>query len=440
MKPPPTKYARSGDAMIAYQVTGGGPIDLYATGGPASHLDLQWDDPLTARTFERFGSFARLIRFDRRGTGLSDPATSAPTLEQQVDDMRAVMEDAGAERAALFGGTDAGLTAMYAATHPDRVTSVVLNGVAVSPGAYLTAERRADLLDIIENGWGEGRLLPVYAPSRVGDRQFEEWWARYERACANPSMARKITELNMQVDLRGVLPSIQAPTLVIHRRDNTLVPIELGREAADLIPNARFLEVPGTDAYAWDDPEGPAIDAIEEFLTGRRRSLETDRVLATVLFTDICGSTDRAAEVGDRAWHAVLDRHNAIVREQLTRWRGREIKTMGDGFVATFDGPGRAVRCAGAIVEGVRPLDLEIRAGLHTGECELFDSDVGGIAVHIAARVMALAGHSEVLASSTVKELTVGSDLHFDDRGPYDLRGVPGEWRVFALERAPDRA
>lgn len=433
MRRPPTKFARSGDAMIAYQVMGEGPIDLIAVGGPASHLDLQWEEPLTARTFERYASFSRLVRFDRRGTGLSDPVDSPPTLEQQMDDMQAVMEAIGTERAALVGGTDAGLTAMYAATHPDQVTSLVLNGVAVSATPYMTPARIEELLDIIENAWGEGRLISMFAPSRVGDPQFEEWWARYERGSVTPSMARRIIAMEMEVDLRGVLPAIQAPTLVLHRRDNQLVPVELGREAASLIPGARFMEIPGTDAYGWDDPDGPGSDAIEEFLTGRRSAPASERVLATVLFTDICGSTDRAAEAGDRAWRGLLDQHNALVREQLARWRGREIKTLGDGFVATFDGPARAVRCADAIVESVRALGLDVRAGLHTGECEFFDSDVRGIAVHIGARVGAMADAGEVLVSSTVRELTVGSDLRFEDRGPHELRGVPGEWRLFAL-------
>jgi class 3 adenylate cyclase len=434
VKRPPTKYAHSGDAMIAYQVMGDGPIDLIANGGPASHLDLQWEEPLTARTFERYASFSRLIRFDRRGTGLSDPVHSPPTLEQQMDDMRAVKEAVGAERVALLGGTDAGLTAMYAATYPDEVTSLVLAGVSPSPAPWLTPERIEELLDIIENAWGEGRLLAMFAPSMIGDRHFEDWWARYERASVTPSMARKLIELNLHVDLRSVLPTIQAPTLVTHRTDSQLVPVEHGREVAKMIPNARFAEFPGTDAYGWHDPDGPANDAIEEFLTGRRLAGRSDRVLATVLFTDICGSTDKASEVGDRAWRALLDQHNALIREQLGRWRGREIKTLGDGFVATFDGPARAVRCAHAIVEGVRGLGLEVRAGLHTGEVEMLESDVGGIAVHIGARVNAVADAGEVLVSSTVKELVVGSDLRFTDRGPHDLRGVPGEWRLFSLE------
>jgi class 3 adenylate cyclase len=433
---PPTRYARSGDAMIAYQVLGEGPVDLIAVGGPASHLDLQWEEPETARTLERYASFCRLVRFDRRGTGLSDPLEGMPTLEQQMDDLRAVMDVVGLERAALFGASDIGLSAMYAATHPDEVSALVLVGASPAASLALTGGRLEQVLDIIENGWGEGRMLPIFAPSQVGDRRFEEWWARYERACTSPATARKIVQLNLETDLRGVLPAIRVPTLVLHRTGDQLIPVELGREAAALIPGARFVEIPGTDAYGWGSRDDPADDEIEEFLTGRRRPREPDRVLATVLFTDIVGSTDRAAEVGDRAWREILERHNAVVRDELERWRGREVKTVGDGFLATFDRPARAVRCAQTIVERVRALGLEVRSGLHTGECELLDGDVGGIAVHIGARVNALAEGSEVLVSSTVKDLVVGSNLRFADRGPHALRGVPGEWRLFALEGA----
>jgi class 3 adenylate cyclase len=385
---------------------------------------------------ERYASFCRLVRFDRRGTGLSDPLEGMPTLEQQMDDLRAVMDAIGLERAALFGASDIGLSAMYAATHPDEVSALVLVGASPAASLALTGGRLEQVLDIIENGWGEGRMLPIFAPSHVGDRRFEEWWARYERACTSPATARKIIQLNLETDLRGVLPAIRVPTLVLHRTGDQLIPVELGREAAALIPGARFVEIPGTDAYGWGSRDDPADDEIEEFLTGRRRPREPDRVLATVLFTDIVGSTDRAAEVGDRAWREILEQHNALVRDELERWRGREVKTVGDGFLATFDRPARAVRCAQAIVERVRALGLEVRSGLHTGECELLDGDVGGIAVHIGARVNALAEGSEVLVSSTVKDLVVGSNLRFADRGPHALRGVPGEWRLFALEGA----
>jgi class 3 adenylate cyclase len=432
MQRPPTRYARSGDARIAYQVIGSGP-DLIVVGGPSSHLDLEWDEPMTARSLERLASTFRLIRFDRRGTGLSDPVDRAPTLEQQVDDLQAVMREVGVERTALLGAIDAGLCAMYAASYPEHVTALVLVGVAVSVSSWLTEERRQFLFDLIENHWGEGMLLPVVAPTMVGNPRFQEWWSRYERASASPSMARKVFELYMQVDLSGVLPAIRVPTLVIHLTNDALVPIEEGRAAARLIPGARFVEVPGGDIYGWLDSNQPANDIIEEFLTGRKPLREAQRVLSTVMFTDIVDSTRHAAALGDLKWRQVLDQHHVMVREELERWRGHEVKTIGDGFLATFDGPGRAVSCAQSIVGRVAALGVDVRAGLHTGECELLDGDIGGLAVSIGARVGALAEPGEVLVSSTVKDLVVGADLQFAERGTFDLKGVPGEWRLYRL-------
>jgi class 3 adenylate cyclase len=433
---PKTSYARSEGARIAYQVVGEGPADLVLMGGPASHLEVQWDEPATARCLERIASFARLVRFDRRGTGLSDPTERPLTLEQQMDDLRAVMDAVGLERTALFGLTDAGLCSLFAATYPDRVTALVLYGVAPAGADAIPPELAEQFLEIIEERWGEGALLPVYAPSRVGDRQFEEWWARYERSVASPGMARKLLELSLEQDLHSVLPAIRVPTLVLHCTNDSLVAVERGRALADAIPGARFLELPGGDNYVWAG-EGAdlVIEELEEFLTGRRRPREPDRVLATVVFTDIVGSTERAAAIGDRAWHDLLDRHNALVRRELDRFRGREVKNTGDGFLATFDGPARAVRCAEAIVQGAGELGLRVRAGLHAGECELLNGDVGGIAVHIGSRVGALASADEVLVSGTVKDLVVGSGLTFADRGAHELKGVPGEWRLHSLER-----
>jgi class 3 adenylate cyclase len=435
---PTTRYARSGDASIAYQVIGEGPVDLVSVGGPASHIDLEWENPLTERALERLASFTRLVRFDRRGTGLSDPVERPPTLEQQMDDLRAVMDAVGLERTALWGSTDAGLGAMFAATYPERLTALMLWGVTARGADVITPEVTERMLEAMEH-YGEGRFLPLYAPSRVGDSNFEEWWTRYERAAASPGTARKILELILQSDITAILPTIRVPTLVLHRSGDALVPIELGRELASRIPDARFVETPGIDNYPWtgdwDSEVEPILDAVEEFLTGSRRSRESDRVLSTVLFTDIVGSTERAATLGDRRWRELLGKHDAIVRAQLERWRGREVKNVGDGFVATFDGPARAVRCADTILRAVEPVGLQVRAGLHTGECERMGSDVGGIAVHIGARVAALAEGGEVLVSRTVKELVVGSGLSFVDRGESELRGVPGEWRLFALER-----
>ena len=289
------------------------------------------------------------------------------------------------------------------------------------------------MLDAIENHWGEGTLLEIYAPSQVGNASFTAWWGRMQRSSVSPGMARQLIDMVAQTDLRSVLPTIQAPTLVTHQSGDRYIPVEIGREVASLIPGARFIEYPGEDTYAW--VAFPGIDDVEEFLTGRRGPSEIDRVLATVMFTDIVGSTNRASALGDGNWRRLLDEHNTLVRHELERWRGTEVKTIGDGFLATFDGPARAVQCAASIVDAVRVLGLEIRAGLHTGECELVGRDVAGIAVHIGARVMANAGPGEVLASSTVKDLVVGSGLRFDDRGMHTLRGVPDEWHLYALER-----
>lgn len=432
---PGTRYARSGDARIAFQVIGEGPPDVVLVRGPASHLDLEWEDPSTARSHLRYASFARLIRFDRRGTGLSDPAEQALTLDQQMDDLEAVLDAAGITRVALLAAVEPGLSAMYAATHPDRVSALVLVNVAVSGGIILDDERREVMLDLIENHWGEGRFVSMFAPGRAGDRQFLDWWTRFERSCVSPSMARKLVDLNVRSDLSGVLPAVRVPTLVLHQRDNALVPLDAGRQAAALIPGARFVEAPGTDSYNWPGPDDPETDLIEEFLTGHRPQPGLERVLATVLFTDIVASTDRAAEVGDRAWSELLERHNKLVRDRLDLFRGREVKTVGDGFLATFDGPARAVRCAQEIVDGVGELGLGVRCGLHSGECEFRDGDVSGIAVHIGSRVCALARGGEVLVSSTVKDLVVGSELSFEERGTQQLRGVPGEWRLFSVER-----
>jgi class 3 adenylate cyclase len=430
---PATKYARSGQALIAYQVVGDGPIDLVTVGGPASHLDLDWEDPSTAAAIERFASFARVIRFDRRGTGLSDSLDGPPTLDQQIDDLGAVLEAVGAERISLFGALEAGMCALYTATHPDRVNALVLANVSVAGGLVLSQERRETMLELIDNHWGEGAFLPLFAPSRTNDERFVDWWTRLERACMSPSTARQVVDLNARVDLSGVLPAIRVPTLILQLRDSPLVPAQAGREAQRLIPNSQLVEADGTDVYDWPGAEDPECDLMEEFLTGRRRAREPERVLATVMFTDIVGSTDRAARLGDRAWRAVLEDHNELVRRCLERHRGREVKNLGDGFVATFDGPTRALTCAQEVVRGVGELGIEIRCGLHTGECEVLNGELSGIAVHITQRVCELAGPREVLVSSTVKDLTVGSAMSFEDRGARQLRGVPGEWRLHSI-------
>ncbi len=429
-----TKYARSGGASIAYHSVGNGSTELFYVPGPASNVELMWDEPVTARYLRRIASFARLVLFDRRGTGLSDPVDRPPTLEQQMDDARAVVRAAGLRRPALFGVTDAGLCALYAATYPEEVSALVLWEVAAYGAEFLTEELRQTFLDALEQGWGQGSLMALYAPSGVGDLRFTEWWARYQRACVSPGMARQLIEFVTRADIRSVLPNVRVPTLVLHRTDSGVVPVALGRDVADRIPAARFVEVAGQDNYPWIGDVDSWFAQFEEFLTGARQPHTTTRVLATVLFTDIVGSTTRAAELGDRRWRELLLAHNQVIHREVHSWEGSVINTTGDGFLATFDGPARAVSCALTIVEEVRRLGLDIRAGVHTGECERLGDNVGGIAVHLGARVAALASAGEVLTSRTVKDLVVGSGLRFHDRGTHELKGIPGTWQLYAVE------
>ncbi|MDQ6836171.1 MAG: adenylate/guanylate cyclase domain-containing protein [Actinomycetota bacterium] len=432
MSAPITRYAHSGEASIAYQVLGEGPCDLVVITGPASHLEIMWEEPGTARTFRRMSELGRLIMFDRRGTGLSDATGEPPTLEQQVDDMRAVLAAVGSQRTAIIGGGDLGLSAMFAATYPDMVSSLVLSGVAADGHHWMADQAREQVLEAIEDGWGDGSLVSLYAPSQADDPDFVKWWGRMQRSALSPGTARRLMEMSLQTNLREVLGTIRVPTLVCHATGDRVVPVQYGREVAELIPGARFVEYPSEDAYGWTD--APFLAELEEFLTGRRSAPTIDRVLATVLFTDIVDSTKQLSALGDARWRDRLAEHNRVVREALRRWRGHEVKTSGDGFLATFDGPARAVSCAAEIVHRVDALGLTVRAGVHAGEAELREDDVAGIAVHIAARVMGEAGPGEVLASSTVKDLVVGSGLRFSDRGAHALRGVEDEWRLYAVE------
>jgi class 3 adenylate cyclase len=417
---------------VAFQVIGDGPLDVVSIGGPASHLDMEWEEPSVVRSFLRYAAFCRLVRFDRRGTGLSDPADGPPTLEQQVDDLKAVMAAAGVRRPALLGAVDTGLCAMYAASYPDQVSALVLINVAAAGQRLLTDDVRRALLDIVENHWGEGMMLSLYAPSRLGDAQFRQWWTRYERASTTAAMARRLVEFTAQTDLTGVLPAVRTPTLVIHQPSNPLIPTELGREVAALIPGARYVEAGGQDLFDWADPDGAVHDEIEQFLTGQRRH-EPERVLATVLFTDIVESTRQASRLGDRQWRALLDAYDRAMRHELDAFRGRQVKTTGDGTLATFDGPARAIRCAAAITSAVRGLGVTLRSGLHIGEVELrSDGDIAGIAVHIARRVEEQAQPGEVLVSRTMTDLVAGSGIGFEDRGEHELKGVPGRWQLFA--------
>jgi class 3 adenylate cyclase len=438
---PETRYARSGDLHIAYQVIGEGPLDVVAAPGWISHVECQWEQPLLAHYLRRPTSYARVLIFDKRGTGLSDRAAAVPTLDDCMDDIRAVMDAAGSERAALIGHYDSGAhCAMFAATHPARTAALII------VGGYAKGSRDDDypwgpdpaVNDVVaastRENWGHGAILPAIAPEIAGDRSFMEWWARFERLSASPGAAAALLQMTAEMDIRDILPNVQVPTLIVHSTDHAVVPVESGRYLAEHIRGARFVELPGTDALPYTPSGGDDVmDEIEEFLTGARAAPVEDRVLATVLFTDIVGSTERAADLGDAAWRELLDRHDAVIRRQLDQFHGTEVKTTGDGFLTTFDGPARAIRCPTAIREQVSGIGLEIRAGLHTGEVEPRGDDVGGIAVHIAARVAALAVAGEVLVSSTVKDLVVGSGIVFSERGTHTLKGVPDDWRLFAV-------
>jgi pimeloyl-ACP methyl ester carboxylesterase len=435
---PETRYAKSGDLSIAYAAYGEGP-DLVLAPGWISHLEVGREEPSLAHFYDRLATFRRVILFDKRGTGLSDPVPHAPTLEENVEDLRAVMDAAGSERADVAGVSEGGaMAALYAAVHPERTRSLVLYGTysrvlwAPDYPCGLRAELLDRLLEVVDARWGDGVGLSAWAPSCADDVRMRTWWARFQRTAASPGMAHSLLALYPQIDIRAVLGTIGVPTLVLHRRHDRMVNVEMGRYLADHIPGAKLVELDGADHLFWVGDAEAILDEIEEFLTGLRRGPEPDRVLATVLFTDLVGSTEHAVELGDTRWRYLLESHQAQVRRQLERFRGREVKTMGDGFLATFDGPARAVRCAQAVVDQSRGLGLETRAGLHTGECELMNDDVGGIAVHIAARVAALADAGEVLVSSTVKDLVAGSGLTFADRGVHALKGVPDKWRLFA--------
>jgi class 3 adenylate cyclase len=437
---PDTRYARSGDVHIAYQVFGAGEVDLVLVNGYLAHLDLGWEHPPTARFLEGLGAFARVINFDRRGSGLSDPVAEPPTLEERMDDVRAVMDAAVSERAALMGISE-GVTMciLFAATYPERTRALVSwGGMARSTEApdYPWASPAAALVDasveLVAPHWGQGASIEFAAPSQASDPEARAHFARLERGTASPGMLAGLVRMYLDLDVRDVVPSVHVPALVLHRRHDTLVNIGNGRWLAEHLPDARLVELEGSDHNPWYGDVDTTLGEIQEFLTGSRDAPEPDRMLATVLFTDIVDSTRMASELGDARWREVLERHQAAVRAALPRFGGREVKSTGDGFLAVFDGPARAIRCAEAIVAAPGDDGIRVRAGVHTGECEVMGDDIGGIAVHIAARVSGLAGASEVLVSRTVKDLVAGSGIAFDDRGEHTLKGVPDEWRLYA--------
>jgi class 3 adenylate cyclase len=440
---PETRYAKSGDVNIAYQVVGDGPFDLIHVPMFVSNLELQWEDPAERRYYERLASFSRLIMFDKRGTGLSDRVAVA-TLEERMDDLRAVMDAAGSQRAAVFGSSEGGaLSILFTATYPERVSALVLYGayprMAWAPDYPdgIPEEIRAITAQHFEENWGRGQEggIPVWAlaPDRADDPAWRKAHGRWERLSASPGAAVAMYQMIFQIDVRHLLSAIRVPTLVVYRTAD-IQHAAGSRYLGAHIPGAKVVEVPGNTYWPYLGDQDAILDEIEEFLTGVRPVPAPDRALATVLFTDIVSSTERAAMLGDDAWTRTLDRHDARVAREVERHRGRRINTTGDGMLATFDGPARAVRCAQAICGAVRSLGIEVRAGLHTGEIELRGADVGGIAVHIGQRVSALAGPGEVLVSSTVKDLVAGSGITFADRGSHVLKGVPDEWRVFAVK------
>jgi pimeloyl-ACP methyl ester carboxylesterase len=440
---PETRYTKSGDVNIAYQVVGDGPLDLVYVPGWISNIELMWEEPSHAQLLRRLASFSRLILFDKRGTGLSDPVPleRLPTLEQRMDDVRAVMDAAGSERAALFGSSEGGLmSVLFAATYPERTRALIALAIYAKrlwspdyPWAP-TPEARAAEIESIERNWGGEMDISELAPS--ADEAFKRRAVAYLRRSASPGAAVALLRMNSQIDVREVLPTISVPTLVLQRVGDRDVKVEEGRWIAAQVPGAKYVELPGDEHLIWAGDVDAVIDEVEEFLTGSRPVPEPDRMLATVLFTDIVSSTQHASALGDRRWGEVLEDHHAIVRRELERFRGREIDTAGDGFFATFDGPARAVRAAVSIRDAVHALGVEVRAGMHTGEVQVVDEKIRGIAVHTGARIAGAAAAGEVLVSGTVKDLVAGSGIEFDDRGVHELKGVPGEWRLYAVSSA----
>ncbi len=438
---PETRFAKAGDLSIAYQVLGDGDVDVVLVPQWLSNIEQYWEHPSASYFLRRLASFSRLIVFDKRGTGLSDPVPHTQTLEERMDDVIAVMDAVGSERAVLFGASEGGFMAtLFAATYPERCVSLILYGACARwlQSEDYPAGRPPNVAAAYGErwieGWGSGASLAVLAPSLAEDERFRQWWGRFERHSVRPGMVRPIVETINNLDVRAVLPAIRVPTLIMHRRGDRLIDVANARYLAENIPGARYVELPGDDHMYFAGDVDALLDEIEEFVTGARGIRDPDRVLATVMFTDIVRSTEHAARLGDRRWHEVISSHDRVVHEQIAIYRGRTIRSTGDGVFAAFDGPARAIRCALSVVEAARTLDMDLRAGLHTGECELAGDDLAGVTVHIGARIADLAEPSEVLVSGTVRDLVVGSNIRFSFRGTEALRGVPGEWRLFLVD------
>ena len=438
MKLPETRYAKSGGVHVAYQTFGQGGLDLVVVPGWASHIEYAWEEPRLARFLEQLGRFARVTWFDKRGTGLSDRVTGVPILEERMDDVRAVMDAASIRRAAILGWSEGGsMATLFAASSPDRVQALILFGAFAKrlrspdyPWAP-TLEERMAWISQIEAGWGGEVEVETLAPSMKDDPMFRRWFAAYGRLSVSPAAAVALATMNTSIDIRAVLGSVHVPTLVLHRTGDRDSLLGNGQYLASHIPGAKFVELPGEDHTCWTGDSGRVVEEIQEFLTGARSPASVDRVLLSILFTDIIGSTELASKLGDRSWRDLLDRHNHAVRAQLSRFRGREVKTTGDGFLAVFDGPARAIRSAEAIRRATADLGLQVRLGIHTGECELLDGDVAGVGVHIAARVAAQSSGRAVLVTSTVKNLTAGAGIQFTDAGLHSLKGVEGSWHLY---------
>jgi len=441
---PTTRYARSGAYSIAYQVVGDGPLDLVVVPGFVSHVEHAWEDPDYERFLTRLTAFSRLILFDKRGTGLSDrvPVNELPTLEERMDDLRAVLDATGSKRTALFGISEGGpMSILFATTYPDRVSALVLYGAyakrvwaADYPWAP-TVEGHHDFINGVERDWGGPVEVETWAPSLANDERFKRWWGQYLRLGASPAAVRAVLEMTLDIDVRGILPAIRVPTLILHRSGDRRIDVGGSRYMAQAVANAKFVELPGDDHLVWVGDSDTIVEEVEHFLTGARHAAEPTRVLATVMFTDMVESTSRAAQLGDARWRALISDHDRLVRAEMARYRGREIDRRGDGFIAIFDGPARAIQCALTIIRRAHELGIQIRAGLHTGEIDLIELGIAGIAVHVAARVESLAGPDEVLVSSTVRDLVAGSGFSFSDRGRHELKGVPGTWQVMRVEQ-----